>query len=358
MSSSYDTLIIGGGLTGLVLAHRLHHAGQRIALLDARETLGGSSRRQSTVEFFPGTDANIELLEWARSISPVPLHVSSREHRPQVYDEGKWRAFSGFGETAFASVGELGHLSHPHEVVLDPGAEQLVRALAEQLPIAPSTLNEVTGLTIADGRVASVSVNGDRTLEAENVIFTAHPALLHTFIEGDGLPAKHRTRLAKMQGWTSVTLELHHQTPLVEDDSVRVFVHNAKEFEPVVGRVFGERSIWMTLVPFEKDSEHEFVGQCIRHIKRQLKRAWPEALEGQHEDRIYVQANAYGQYSLKTRHGLVLPEIANLYIANHALGTSTGTLGSLEVARTAETLLIGEARTSRSASAELPTLEN
>lgn len=341
MSSTYDTLIIGGGLTGLLLTHRLHRAGQRVALLEARETLGGSSRRASTVEFFPATNENVELLEWARSVSPVPLSLETREHRPQVYDEGKWRNFSGFGDTHFQSVGELGHLAFTSEIALDPGAEQLVRALAEQLPVSPLTRTEVTGFAIEGGRVTGVIVNGEKTITADRIVFTSHPALLHALIEGEGLPPKHRTRLAKMQGWTSVTLELNNTPPLTEDGDVRVFLHNAKEFEPVVGRVNGSRSLWMTLVPFDKGDEHEFIGQCIRHIKRQLKRAWSDGIEGQKDEKIYVQPHAFGQHAMKTRDPLRMPELANLYLGNHALGSQPGTLGSLEMARALEKALAG-----------------
>lgn len=356
MSSTYDTLIIGGGLTGLLLTHRLHHAGQSVALLEAREALGGSSRRPSTVEFFPATSENMELLEWARTNSPVPLSLDTREHRPQVYDEGKWRNFSGFGETNFQSVDELAALAFTSELNLDPGPDQLVRALAEQLPIAPLSRSEVTGLTIENGRVTGVVVNGEKTITANQVVFTAHPSLLNGLIEGEALPPKHRTRLAKMQGWTSVTLELNNTPPLCEDSHVRVFVHNAKEFEPVVGRVNGSRSLWMTLVPFDKGDEHEFIGQCIRHIKRQLKRAWPEGIDGQKDEKIYVQPQAFGQHALKTRDPLRLPELANLYLGNHALASQPGTLGSLEMARALERALASKVASPPEQAAE-PTLE-
>ena len=349
MSSSFDTLIIGGGLSGLWLTHRLHQAGQRVGLIEAREGLGGSSRRQSTVEFIPATQENADLMEWCRSLAPLPLQSEVRDHRPQMYDEGKWRPFAGFGETTFQSVGELSSFSQAHELSVSPSLEQLVRALIEQLPVVALTRHEVTSLKVQDGLVREVVVNGDKTMHANQVIFTPHPGLLNTLIEGEGLAGKHRTRLAKMNGWTSVALELKHTPPLLEDSSVRIFNHNAKEFEPVIGRVDGERSLWMTLVPFERENEHEFVGQCIRHIKRQLKRAWPDRLDGQLEEKIYVGAHAFGQHGLKTKDPHRFPEIANLHMANHMLASQPAPLGSLEVARSVEEAVIA-------ASKELPDL--
>ncbi len=63
-------------------------------------------------------------------------------------------------------------------------------------------------------------------------MFTPHPALLNQLVEGDGLAAKNRQRLAKMQVWTAVMLELQHAEPLAEDSSIRIFTHSAKELSP------------------------------------------------------------------------------------------------------------------------------
>ena len=159
--------------------------------------------------------------------------------------------------------------------------------------------------------------------------------MLNDLFEGEELPVKHRTRLAKMQSWTAITLELHHSPPLIDDQSVRFFDHNAKEFEPVVGRVFGETSKWMTLVPVDREADHEYAGQCIRHIKRQLKRAWPAAFEStpMAPEKISIQAHAYGQHSLRAKEIYRLPEISNLYLANHVLSGLPGELGMLEPVR-------------------------
>ncbi|NJL25472.1 MAG: NAD(P)-binding protein [Calothrix sp. SM1_5_4] len=300
---SYDTIIIGAGLTGLLLTHRLAQSGQKVALLDSRETLGARYRRAGAaspysspnLDFFPATNENSALLEWVKAVSPLSLRTDIREHRPQIFDEGKWRPFAGFGDTAFQSVGELAHFSHSHELVVEPGLEQLVRALVEQLPVEAATMSEVTSFKSENGRISEVVINGDKSLRGERFVFTPYPSLLNDLLDGEALPAKHRTRLAKLATWTSVTLELTHTPNLADDGAVRVFNHNAKEFEPVVGRVFGADSRWITLAPAERENEHEFIGQCIRHIKRQLKRAWPLAMEGRMEEKIYVQTTRSGK---------------------------------------------------------------
>lgn len=345
------TLIIGGGLTGLMLAHRLQRGGHDLSLVEAHEYLGGRYRRAGQSFSSPGLDLipagqeQMAILEWLKNRSPLALNYEVVEHKPQIFDEAKWKHFSGFGDSDFQSVGELSALfNHTSHVRMTPGLEQVTRSLAEQLPFAAQTMAEVTHLKVVDGKVTQAVINGDKTISADNFIFTGHPTLLNALFEGDDLPGKHRTRLAKMQSWSAVTLELTHSPALADDDSVRFFSSSAKEFEPVVGRVFGATSKWITLVPGDREADHEFTGQCIRHIKRQLKRAWPLAFEGQGQtqEKIYVQTNAFGQHSLRAKETYRLPEISNLYLANHALATLPGELGALEPVRSLESDLVSD----------------
>ncbi len=106
--TSYDTIIIGAGLSGLWLSYRLRAHGDKVALLEARETLGGRYRRQNSqqpygppsLEFYPADDAvsGFTAVD-ARSSADA---AADRDHRapPRLYDEGKWRDFVGFGENA------------------------------------------------------------------------------------------------------------------------------------------------------------------------------------------------------------------------------------------------------------------
>jgi 2-polyprenyl-6-methoxyphenol hydroxylase-like FAD-dependent oxidoreductase len=348
-SNPVDTLIIGAGLTGLLLAHRLRQAEIPLALYESKEILGGSFRRQSVtqpysspvLDFLPATGVQLELMEWLKSIAPTPLHVEVLDHKPLLFDEGKWRPFVGFGETEFKSVGEIAFAGHAQELRLIPPLEQLVRALVDQLPISAHTNQEVTRIRVQDGQVTGVVINEEKTVTANRYIFTGQPSHLNNLIDGEGLSSKSRSRLARPHSWTAVVVELKHKLSLDSDTAVRIFNHSAKEFEPVLGRVFGTNSQWMTLVPEENSQDHEFVSQCIRHIKRQLKRPWPNAFDDIVEEKIYVHHGAFGFHPLKGKDPLQVPEISNLYLAGHALSDSPGPLGHLHMARQVEIEFVG-----------------
>jgi hypothetical protein len=347
--TSYDTIIIGAGLSGLWLAHRLRAAGEKVALVEARETLGGRYRRQNaaqpfgppSLELYPAEPAVLDLLQWVQGLAPTPLQIETHEHRPRIFDEGKWRNFAGFGETKFESVDQLTVFGSTSEVAVTPGLEQLVRALVEQLPLEAMTMHEVTAIKVAADGAIEVTSNGDKTIRAPRLIYTAAPIRLNDLISGEALAAKHRTRLAKATTWTAVTLELEHPSPLIEENAVQILSHNSKDFEPIVGRGFGPITRWMTLVNEERGMDHEFIGQTIRHIKRQIKRPWPAAFDGPVNEKIFVLGQAFGQVALKTKSQTRFPELPNIFLANHALGTIGGALGSLEMARAVETELLG-----------------
>lgn len=335
-----DTVIVGGGLSGLLLTYRMHLAGHKVTLVEARDHLGGTHRKPM-LDFFAATNANMELCEWLRSVSPIPVNFEMTEHRPEIFDEAKWNNFAGFLDKQFQTLDQLAHLSSTHEIKITPEPDQIVRALIEQLPVEAMLKTEVTEIKINEGCVSEIVVNGDKTIKCEQLFFTGSPLSLNKLIAGEALPAKHRSRIAKLNNWTAVVLEMNHATALSGPSGIALFSHSSKEFEPVFGRITGNISRWATLVHVERSEEHEFTGQCIRHIKRQLKRAWPEALEGKQDEKIYVYPAAFGQNSLKTKSPWLMPELPNLFLPCHTLASQGGFLGSVEAVKGVEALIAG-----------------
>jgi hypothetical protein len=336
-----DTVVIGGGLSGLLLSHRLHLNGHKVTLLEARDHLGGSMRKAG-LHFTPSTKANVDLCEWLRSALPAPVNFKLVDHSPEIFDEAKWHAFAGFLDREFASLDVLAHLSHTQEIQFAPDVDQIVRILIEQLPVTAQLQSEVTELKFDNGCVNEVVVNGDKSIKCEQVFFTGAPGALNNLIKGEALTPKHRSRIAKFNTWTAVMLELSHAAPLTEPGGLRLFASSSKEFEPVFGRIEGSTSRWMTLAHSERFEEHEFTGQCIRHIKRQIKRAWPEQLDGKQDEKITVYPLAFGQNSLKLKSPWLMPEIPNLFLTSATLSTQPGFIGAVEAVRGVEDLINGK----------------
>lgn len=337
---AYDTIVIGGNLTGLLLTHLLYQDGQNVALLEARDSLGGRWRQPSpnmpfssaSLDFIPATGEQLDTLEWLKAAAPSPVTWKVQDHQPQALQEGHWKTFVGFGESEHKSVSELSFYNHQNQVILDQGLENLSRVLCEQLPIEAQLRNEVTGFVVKDHRVTGVVVNGDKTLEAKQFIFCPPPQMLNNLFVGEDLPNKHRTRLAKSKSWTVLLLKMEHQNALNGSTDVRHLLSGAKDFEPVVGIGNGKNSKWLMMLDDEQAEDHEYIGSCFKHIKRLVKRAFPES-EPIVSEKFYVQPFGSGHVSLKNKSPYVMPELPNLYLAHPSLASVPGDLAGVQSAQ-------------------------
>lgn len=324
--------IIGGGLTGLCLAHQLHKNSHEVILLEASEKLGGRFRHETgDLNFVPASDEALQTLEWLKAISPTPVQWNEVELQPTFFESGHWQSFLGFGDFPSKVVDELSMYTQSKYWQITPGLEQVTRAMVEQLPFEARLLSEVTGFECKDGRIESVVVNAADKITADQFIFCPNPHLLTTFLPNDALKPASRSRLAKQPAWTAVTMALHHGG-LESTPELRFVLGSGKEFEPIMGRVTGDRSIWLNLVSSEREEDVEHIGDCVRFIKRTLKRVWPELVDASHSEKIQVRPQAYGQLDLKLKNG-AFGELPNLILADNRLSFVKGDLSSVAIAQ-------------------------
>lgn len=337
-------VIIGGGLTGLALSHSLHKQNHEVVLLEAKDALGGRFRGVDTpdVLFVAPSEAGAQTLEWLKTISPLGFSWREEDHQPLFFESHEWRPFVGFGDFPSEVVNELSFFNQAKQWIIEPGLEQITRALIENLPFAAKTMSEVTGFEIADGKIQNVIVNAQDKIAADQVIFTPSPTALNQLIEGDALKPAHRTRLAKQTAWSAVSLTLKHGRPIETLPAVRLVLGTGKEFQPVVGKVWPTHSVWLNLVSNEMQEDLEHVGDCVRYIKRTLKRVWPELIDQATEEKIRVRPQAYGKIDLKSKTGFSFPELSNLTFADGRLSDVTGDLGTAAIAMQLSSLFVAQ----------------
>jgi monoamine oxidase len=184
--SSDPILIIGGGLAGLIAAHRLHDAGIAFELLEARRRLGGrilSVDAGGNVSsdgfdlgpswFWPGTQPDLGALVSALGLAAFPqngegdivVHRMSREE-PQRYRVSTQQA-------------------HP-SMRLAGGTGAVVAALASRLPAGRIRRGARATHVSRDrnGVVVRFTAEGgsDETMRASHVIFALPPRLLEATV--------------------------------------------------------------------------------------------------------------------------------------------------------------------------------
>jgi glycine/D-amino acid oxidase-like deaminating enzyme len=325
-------VIVGGGLTGLCLTHQLHKFGHEVVLLEASEKLGGRFRHDNAdLNFMLPSDESLRALEWLKLISPTPISWEEFDLQPTFFESHQWQPFLGFGDFPSSVVDELSIFTQSRQWQLNPGFEQVTRALIDHLPVEARLLSEVTGFECKDGKVEAVVINASEKIAADQFIFCPNPHLLSSFLPQDSLKPANRSKLAKQPAWTAVTMMLQH-ADLQATGEIRFVLGSGKEFEPVLGRVVGTRSVWLNLVSSDQEEDVEHIGNCVRFIKRTLKRVWPELVDSAQSEKIQVRPQAHGHLDLKLKNG-AFPELSNLLLADNRISSVKADLASVAVAR-------------------------
>src|SRR3954469_8958407 len=138
-TSEYDSIVIGGGLSGLLVAHQLEETGRKVALIDAFDVIGGSSRPLKTLlgetdhgfPFFPSSNEADQSLEWLSSVLQKPIESTLLDAPPVTYDEGRFQPFVGFGEQAAEAGREWEYYLRPNFLALNSAPKDWVKTLAE-----------------------------------------------------------------------------------------------------------------------------------------------------------------------------------------------------------------------------------
>lgn len=185
-----QTLIIGGGLAGLRLAHALEMAGHDYQLVEARDRLGGRIKTEHLAEgyfdmgpawFWPG-QPRIDALISQLGLTRFDQHTDGI----LTFEDEQGRVQRGRG---FASMQGSWRLKG--------GFDALIQALADQLPATRKTLNaQVTGLTKTGTGVQATLANGD-VLQAQRVVLAIPPRIAAGLTYVPVLPD---AALASMQG--------------------------------------------------------------------------------------------------------------------------------------------------------------
>ncbi len=202
-----DTLIIGGGLSGLYLAYRLTQAQHPFLLMEARDRLGGRILSQAATHLKADTGACYDLgpaWMWP-ALQPLlrrlllELGLSCFAQYTQggiLYEDAQDAAPRRFHEPS----------AHGHSQRLTGGAGRLVAQLSATLPAPSLLLNQrlVRLVRQASGVEAyMLDTQGSHTrITAQRVVLALPPRLLARNVEFEpALPASTRTAWINTPTW-------------------------------------------------------------------------------------------------------------------------------------------------------------
>lgn len=355
----FDSIVIGGGLSGLIVANQLESTGRRVALLEALDVLGGKCRSTTTpigsidsgLKFFPETPESEETLRWLSSVLETDLDSEIIDAPPLTYDDGRFKPFVGFGSQKVETATEIDAYARARYYRLSSTPKDWIAKLTESFTGTVLTQSVVTKMIVDDSFVIELIVNGAKRYSAREVIFCATPQQLTQLLPDTHVPARLRQKLLKGEFWTSVNLDLIHGIPVTDSNAVHVLKGANEEpsvglFQPPVTLEDGKQaqlSQWLTLVPRDITDEAELVASALKQIKRQVKRAYETSLDGLlSKERIVVSPTSHGDLTGVLAEDGRWPKIQNLWVVSSFLDADKNTFGSLRQTRRTLASIVGE----------------
>jgi hypothetical protein len=324
----FETLIVGGGLSGLLIGAQLAQQGRSVLILEEKDDLGGfcrpSSHSLASLNFgfksLPANSTAHQALDFLEQVMRISVLRREVDETPLTFDSGKFKPFVGFGAQPPESINELDYYLCPQRIFCDFTPGQWIDRLKTMMSDEQYLLrSQVTRILIEDGQALGVIVNGDRTWTADQVVYAGPIKYLPSLLPTGAMTARTTQRLAKASYWSAICLDLIHPTAISESSSLYVLSGSGDEVSPSLGYFYPpanntQISQWLTFVAPEGSEDPEVAGACVRRIKKQIKRAFPEAQENLVHERIYMAELSHGTADLKLKDDVLAPGITSLYL--------------------------------------------
>lgn len=347
----YDYAIIGSGLTGLSIGAALSRFTDNIALLESSDVPGGMNRPikfptgiiNNGLRYVPDTESARHALELVENLLGLKLMGESLETPPVTYASGAFKPFVGFGENPPAFYEELNYFISNKSLQLKLEPFAWTQLLFEKFKGDFLPRSYVTKFHSLNEQVTQITINGAKTLAAQNFIFCGSVKDLALLLPEDAISSRARQKLSKNTYWTALCLDICHSHEVTDNLAMHVLNGTTDdEIGPCVGRFMpahqeGEQKLqasqWMTFIEEEVTEDSEVVAASLKKIKRQIKRAYPEALESIKLERIIVAPQIAGNGELKLNANQTIPGLQNLWIGSASMNSQKNLVGALAQAQ-------------------------
>ncbi len=344
----YDYAIIGSGLTGLCIANALSKITTNLVLIEGGDTFGGFNRSVSTpvgltnngLRYLPSTDLTQKSLAFLEMLLTTNLNPQAKECQPMNYESGGLKPFIGFGDNPPPFYEELNYFASTERIETNLEPHEWTQLLFNNYTGDFSPRSFVTKFNGENSQITSVTINGQKKINAHNFIYCGEIKALAGLLPEDALSAKAKAKLTKNQYWTAVCLDLLHAEKVTDSAAIHVLNGTTQdELGPCVGRflnaaessdgVTRQYSQWMTFVDGEESEDTEVIGAALKKVKRQIKRAYPTALDNMSFERILVVPEYSGHGDLKLSANQSLATYQNMWIGSNTISAQKNILGAL-----------------------------
>lgn len=348
MAHIYDYAIIGSGLTGLALAAALSRETQNIALIEANDLPFGSNKKVSFphetinngLRFMPDSLLAEKAMAFIENLTGKSAILDITDEAPITFEGGQFKSFLGFGDNPPAFYDELQYFLSSKRIDLATQPYEWTQNLFEQFKGDFMPRSYVTKVHNEGETATHVTINGSKTLHAHNFIFTGTVKDLAILLPEDAVSIRSRAKLSKNNYWNALCLDICHTQTVTDSTATHVLNGTTQdEIGPCVGRFMVpvtledgtqlQTSQWLTFVEHELTEDSEVVGATLKKIKRQIKRAYPTALDDIKLERIFVTPIISGDGEIKLNANHSMQHLKNFWVASPTVNEQKNLVGCL-----------------------------
>lgn len=326
----YDYVVVGSGLTGLIIANRLSQETDKVLLLESGDHAGGWLCRPH-LPFYPASESSTRSLQNLENLLGMKIFGDATESMPVTFDSGEFKPFMGFGDKAPDFYDEVAFYCAPQMLQLKLTPTEWIAQLINNFKGTVATKSIVTRFQVENGQVQNVLVNGTKKIQGRNFIFCGDIKDLERLIPHDFNGPKVRTKISKTKTWSRVTLIIDHKTKVTDSEQLHILMGTAQdEIVTCVGKFNNNQSLWTTFVADEEAEDPEITAHALKRVKRQIKRAYPDSFPEGITEKIVVQSGFGGHFDIKLNANQTWPDLENLWMGSAAFQVDRNLIGALK----------------------------
>lgn len=281
MIQTYDNLIIGASLEGMLLAKKFSENKESVLVTEETNLLGqyqrviqakGKQLKQS-LQIFPDTPKLQETLSFISSFLDKPVTFKPISILPQTFQEGEFSNFIDFIDKIPNCHEEIAPYLTSSFIELSPPPSEWIGSL--------NTIHTLTGtqVTNIDFSKNEAILNGTEKISFKKCLLAISPKRVKFKLPLETLSPRTLKQFNTSKHWDRVSLDIWHKetsslklTPffILSDDKKEILPHLG-HFEPTETNVEGESSHWEFFVPHQ-DSRASELG--MRALRKQLKKVF------------------------------------------------------------------------------------
>jgi uncharacterized protein YneF (UPF0154 family) len=354
----FDYIVIGAGLSGLIMTAGLKRKGFDVLLLDGADFAGGASRSVFTpigladnglkmISF----NENLDFDQITKQLSEILVENITYEivdNSPITFVQKEMKPFVGFGSFApefhkplsyYLTNKRINFLLNGSIISIGEIISKLVGVIGGAFVSRSMATQFVQD---ENGRITQVTVNGVKNIFGLNFIYCGSPKMFSALLPTSSIAPKLRQKIAKGIYWTTICLDFFHKKPVSDRTELHMLNGTTQDeigpciglfHPPVLNKENAEETVqhsqWLTFLDDESTSDTEVMGAILKKIKKQIKRAYSDVFENLISERIAVLPYNEAELDIKMPDNFLVPGFINLYVGSGAWSGFSSILGSL-----------------------------